>query len=165
MPHCRHFPSARQIIFVKKSDMKHLLIILLTVMFGFKTQAQGKVFTTNDGAIRGYDPVAYFTDSMAVKGKPEFTWIWNDATWYFKSAENRMLFMNNPEKYAPQFGGFCSYGVSRNYKVKSEPDAWSILDGKLYLNYNLEVQKKWLPESEIYIERANNNWRHLEKEN
>lgn len=154
--------SPRPGIFAKKSKMKHLLIILLACMFSFKAQAQGKVFTTSDGAIRGYDPVAYFSDSMAVKGKPEFTYVWNDAVWYFKSAKNRDLFIGNPDKYAPQFGGFCSYGVSRNYKVKSEADAWSIVDGKLYLNYDTQVQKKWLADKNAYIEKAKSNWVMLE---
>jgi YHS domain-containing protein len=143
--------------------MKHLLIILWVVMFGLKTQAQGKIFSTRDGAINGYDPVAYFTDSAAVKGSPQYSFVWNDATWFFRSKTNLELFRNNPQLYAPQFGGFCAYGVSRNYKVKTEPDAWSIVEGKLYLNYNLEVQKKWLPDKETYIQKANNNWPDLEK--
>lgn len=143
--------------------MKYLFVVLLSMMFWFKSQAQGSIFSTEDGAIRGYDPVAYFTDSQPVKGNPEFTWIWNEVTWYFKSAENREQFKANPEQYAPRFGGFCAFGVSRNYKVKSEPDAWTIIDGKLYLNYNTEVQKKWLQDKETYIQKAESNWVSLEK--
>jgi YHS domain-containing protein len=143
--------------------MKYLFVVLLGMMFWFKSQAQGTVFSTEEGAIRGYDPVAYFTESQPVKGNPEFTWIWNGATWYFKSAENRERFKTNPEQYAPRFGGFCAFGVSRNYKVKSEPDAWTIVDGKLYLNYNTEVQKKWLQDKETYIQKAESNWVSLEK--
>jgi len=142
--------------------MKYLTLVLATVVFSFKAQAQGRIFTTEDGAIRGYDPVAYFTDSKPIKGSPEYKLVWNEATWFFSSAKNLELFKADPEKYAPQFGGFCSYGVSRNYKVKTEPDAWSIVDGKLYLNYNTEVQKKWLTDQETYITKARENWLTLE---
>jgi YHS domain-containing protein len=142
--------------------MKYLTLVLATILLSFKTHAQGKIFATEDGAISGYDPVAYFTDSQPVKGSREYALVWREATWFFKSAEHLELFKANPEKYAPQFGGFCSYGVSRNYKVKSEPDAWSIVDGKLYLNYNTEVQKKWLTDKENYILKANQNWLTLE---
>lgn len=130
-------------------------------MLGFKSNAQSNFFTTDGVAIGGYDPVAYFLLDAPVKGNPEFIWVWNEATWYFQSDKNRELFKNNPEQYAPQFGGFCAYGVSRNYKVKSEPDAWSIVNGKLYLNYNSEVRKKWLTDKEAYIQRAEANWVHL----
>ncbi|MCK6618376.1 MAG: YHS domain protein [Cyclobacteriaceae bacterium] len=141
--------------------MKYFLLVLVALMLGFKSNAQSNFFTTDGVAIGGYDPVAYFLLDAPVKGNPEFIWVWNEATWYFQSDKNRELFKNNPEQYAPQFGGFCAYGVSRNYKVKSEPDAWSIVNGKLYLNYNSEVRKKWLTDKEAYIQRAEANWVHL----
>jgi YHS domain-containing protein len=135
--------------------------ILFTFLFATGSLvacAQGKVFKTKEGAIKGYDPVAYFTESKPTKGKPEFTTTWQEATWYFASAKNRDLFKSAPEKYAPQYGGFCAYGVSRNYKVKIEPEAWAIVDGKLYLNYDLDVAKEWNTNRAGYIKKADANW-------
>lgn len=121
-------------------------------------ELSGKAFTTKNGAIDGYDVVAYFTDSKPVKGDAKYSAKWNDAIWHFASLEHRDLFIANPKKYAPEFGGFCAYGVSRGYKVKIEPEAWDIVDGKLYLNYDLDVQKKWKKDREEYIKKAVANW-------
>jgi YHS domain-containing protein len=123
---------------------------------------QGKVFKTDEGAIRGYDPVAYFTESKPVKGLKIYSHTWNGATWYFSSKKNQDLFMAHPQKYAPQFGGFCAYGVSRNYKVKTEPDAWTIVDGRLYLNYDTGVSEIWNKDRENYIKKGKENWVTLE---
>lgn len=94
-------------------------------------------------AINGYDTVAYFTDSKAVKGSPAFTTAWNGAQWQFASKAHLDLFQAKPEKYAPQYGGYCAYGVSQGYLVSIEPEQFTVLDGKLYLNYDSGVQKKW----------------------
>ncbi|NJM33535.1 MAG: YHS domain-containing protein [Rhodomicrobium sp.] len=109
-------------------------------------------------AIKGYDTVAYFTESKPRKGKPEFTVEYKGAKWLFASAENKALFEADPAKYAPVYGGFCAYGVSRNYLVKIEPDAWAIRDGKLYLNYDKSVQKTWAASPVKYINQADKNW-------
>lgn len=139
--------------------MKKLLVLLLVVATAAQAQElSGKTFTTKNGAIDGYDAVAYFTDSKPVKGKKEFALKWNDAIWYFATAEHMNMFKPNPAKYAPQYGGFCAYGVSRGYKVKIEPEAWSVVQGKLYLNYDLDVQEDWLEYTDKYIKRANTNW-------
>ncbi len=140
--------------------MKQLLTVLI---FLLSTQAiaqelSGKSFSTKNGAIDGYDVVAYFTDAKPVKGTKHFALQWNEAIWYFASADHQALFKANPQKYAPQFGGFCAYGVSKGYKVKIEPEAWDILDGKLYLNYDLDVQKTWRKDRPGYIQKANTNW-------
>jgi YHS domain-containing protein len=144
--------------------MTRILTIAL-LLLPLMTLAQGKIFTTNDGAIRGYDPVAYFTEGKPVAGKKEFSLTWMEATWYFSSQQNLETFKANPEKYAPQFGGFCAFGVSRGYKVKTEPEAWTIIDGKLYLNYNLDVQKEWSKDPSGYILKANGNWLELKDKN
>lgn len=94
-------------------------------------------------AIRGFDTVAYFTQSQAVKGSDEFTTQWMGATWLFASQEHKDLFTENPEKYAPQYGGYCAYGVAVDNLVKIEGDKWDIVDGKLYLNYNQKFQDQW----------------------
>lgn len=98
---------------------------------------------TNDVAIKGYDTVAYFTQSQAVKGSAEYTATYKNAIYHFSSAENRDAFRENPRKYAPQFGGYCAFGVTKEKKFDTDPLAWRIVDDKLYLNLNKKVQKIW----------------------
>lgn len=114
-------------------------------------------------AIRGYDPVAYFTDSKPVKGNAAFNYAWRGAAWQFASAEHRTLFAGDPEKYAPQYGGYCAYGVSEGHTVDIDPDAWKIIGGKLYLNYSQSVQRQFLKEPEARIRKADQNWPGLHK--
>jgi YHS domain-containing protein len=99
----------------------------------------------NDTAIGGYDTVAYFTQSKPVKGDKKFEYNWRDANWRFSSQAHLDLFKSNPEKYAPQYGGWCAYAMSDEGRtVRIDEDAWHIHDGKLYLNYSKSVQKHWL---------------------
>lgn len=109
-------------------------------------------------AIRGTDPVAYFTEGRPVEGSRKFTHQWKGATWRFASAANRDAFAAAPEKYAPQYGGYCAYGVANGYTVSTAPEAWSIVEGKLYLNYSLDVRADWLKDVPGYIRKANGNW-------
>ena len=109
-------------------------------------------------AIDGTDPVAYFKESRPVAGSSDFTHDWNGATWRFSSAENRDLFVANPEKYAPQYGGYCAWAVSQGYTASTDPEAWDIVDGKLYLNYNKDVQAKWQTDRPGHIKSADANW-------
>ena len=109
-------------------------------------------------AIKGYDTVAYFTMSKPVKGNKEFTSTYKHATFYFSSAENRDLFNSDKTKYAPQYGGYCAMGVAMNQKFDIDPDAWKIVDGKLYLNYNKSVQKAWFKDIPGNIQTAEQNW-------
>ncbi len=109
-------------------------------------------------AIKGYDPVAYFTDAKPVKGGTDFTFDWNGATWRFASAAHRDTFKAAPEKYAPQYGGYCAWAVSEGRTAGIDPAAWKIVNGKLYLNYSLEVQKKWEADIPGHIARAEVNW-------
>ena len=81
-------------------------------------------------AIEGYDPVAYFTEGHPVEGESGFAHDWMDATWYFASAENRDQFAADPDRYAPQYGGYCAWAVARGYTAKIDPEAWKIVDGK-----------------------------------
>lgn len=100
-------------------------------------------FKPNGIAIRGYDTVAYWTEGGPVEGSDQFTSEWMGATWQFASAENLALFEGDQERYAPQYGGYCAFGVAKDSLVKIEPENWSIIDDKLYLNYNDGVQSKW----------------------
>ncbi|MEM9140466.1 MAG: YHS domain-containing (seleno)protein [Pseudomonadota bacterium] len=109
-------------------------------------------------AIDGTDAVAYFTEGKPVEGSKSFTHDWNGATWRFSSAENRDLFAANPEKYAPQYGGYCAWAVSQGYTASTDPNAWKIVDGKLYLNYNRDVQSKWEANVPGHIKSADANW-------
>ena len=114
----------------------------------------------NDGgtAIRGYDPVAYFTQGKPVEGSPQYTAEYKGARWQFASMENRDLFTTTPEKYAPQFGGYCAWAVANNYTASTDPHAWSIKDGKLYLSYSKFVRARWAIDKPGNIAKANQNW-------
>ncbi|MBY0505924.1 MAG: hypothetical protein K2X03_18555 [Bryobacteraceae bacterium] len=114
-------------------------------------------------AIRGYDPVAYFTSGQPAKGQSQFEHTWMDAKWLFTSAANRDAFAAAPEKFAPQFGGYCAWAVSNNYTAPVDPTAWKIVDGKLYLNYNADVQKKWAEGMAERIEKGHQNWPKLHR--
>jgi YHS domain-containing protein len=107
-----------------------------------------------DTAINGYDTVAYFTVGKPVMGKDTFVLEWMGAKWKFASQENLDRFKANPEKYAPQYGGYCAFGVAQGYLVKVEPDQFTVLDGKLYLNYDADVQAKWRKDPAGYIKVA-----------
>ncbi len=109
-------------------------------------------------AIKGYDPVAYFTVSKATEGSKAFEYVWNAQTWRFKSKENLELFKKTPEKYAPQYDANCAWAVAHNYTAPVDPKAWEIVNGKLYLNYNMEVRAKWLEKKIENIASADKNW-------
>jgi len=114
-------------------------------------------------AIKGYDPVAYFTQSKPVKGSAEFTYKWKDSTWMFANADDRDMFAKSPEKFAPQYGGYCAYGVSQGHTAPIDPEAWTIIEGKLYLNYSQGVKKTWSQSIPKYLEEADKNWPGLHK--
>jgi YHS domain-containing protein len=111
--------------------------------------AEPEIFTglVPGTAVGGYDAVAYHTQGKPVQGSTEFTHQWKGAEWRFASQENLETFRADPEAYAPQFGGYCAYGVAKGYAVKGEPEVWKVVDGKLYLNYDARVQRSW--ESDI----------------
>ena len=112
----------------------------------------------NDLAIKGYDPVAYFTDQQAKVGSSDYTSTYKGATYHFASKDNRDRFEANPTEYAPQYGGFCAFGVAMNKKFDTDPEAWKVVDGKLYLNLDKSVQKRWLEDTSGYIASADSNW-------
>ena len=125
--------------------------------------AKAPVFSKNGIAINGYDPVAYFTQSKPVKGKKSYSAKHNGATFLFSSAENKAKFESNTAKYAPQYGGYCAYAVSKGATAKTDPNAWSIENGKLYLNYNRDVRSIWEQDIPGNIKRANANWPYVLK--
>jgi YHS domain-containing protein len=109
-------------------------------------------------AIEGYDPVAYFAEGRPVEGDSAFAHDWMGATWYFASAENRDRFAADPERYAPQYGGYCAWAVAHGYTAKIDPAAWKIVEGKLYLNYSKEVQADWAQDIPGNITKSDANW-------
>ena len=140
--------------------MKKLLPALLLSLFALPALAVEPVNKTKIRglAIEGYDPVAYFTDGKPVKGSDDFEHTWMNATWRFATAAHRDAFKKDPAKYAPQYGGYCAFGVSRGYAVGIDPEAWKVVDGKLYLNYNIDVQKEWQKNIPGHIRKADANW-------
>jgi hypothetical protein len=137
-----------------------LVVVFLSVPWGQAAFAAKLVNTGTFGstAIKGYDPVSYFIEGKPAKGSKTFTHQWNGAAWRFSSAGNRDLFAATPEKYAPQYGGWCAYAMAEGKKVKIDPRAWDIVDGKLYLNYSLSIQKKWLADRDQKIIKADAHW-------
>lgn len=110
-------------------------------------------------AVSGYDAVAYFTKGKPVKGKKQFTYTYKGANWLFSSQEHLDLFKQSPDKYAPQYGGFCAWAVgAKNARASADPEKWKIVDGKLYLNYDDGVQKKWLKDIPGFIAKGDTNW-------
>jgi YHS domain-containing protein len=140
---------------------KSVLVALTAValnMFAGVVMA-GEYFEKDGVALRGYDPVSYFTVNKPQQGVAAYAYIHKGSTFWFVSAENRKLFMADPDKYAPQFAGYCAFGVARGgYKVSTQPEAFAVVDGKLYLNYNAEVQKLWQQDVPGYIATAEKKW-------
>ena len=93
-----------------------------------------------------------------MKGVRDFTYQWNGANWYFSSKANQDSFSKNPEKYAPQYGGYCAYGCSEGHKAPTDPNAWTIIDGKLYFNYSLKVKEMWVKNTNERIAQADKIW-------
>lgn len=112
-------------------------------------------------AIKGYDSVAYFTEQRPVKGKEEFSFTWKKAKWLFSSKENLDKFKENPDRWAPQYGGYCAYGVANDALVKIEPDQFSLIGDKLYLNYDADVTAKWKKDPARYVKEADKKFSKL----
>jgi YHS domain-containing protein len=135
-----------------------LAVLLLTGAVGAHAVEPINVGLFGRTAIDGYDPVAYFVEGRPLKGAREFTHEWRGATFRFANARNLEAFRGAPEKYAPQYGGYCAWAVSQGYTADIDPDAWKIVGGKLYLNYNRDVQRKWETDVPGHIRRADANW-------
>lgn len=112
----------------------------------------------SDVAVDGYDVVAYFDQGEPVKGSKEYTTEWKGAEWRFASRAHLEAFEADPQEYAPQYGGYCAWAVANNDTAAGDPHQWSIVDGKLYLNYNADIQRKWSANKAELIERADRHW-------
>lgn len=120
--------------------------------------ASTPVYAEGGLAIQGYDPVAYFKQSKAVAGEQAHSMQWNGATWLFSTEKNLAAFAVDPAAYAPQFGGYCAYAVASGYTAKTDPTAWHIEQGKLYLNFDAATQQDWLAGIRDNIEAGDTNW-------
>lgn len=114
---------------------------------------------TSDGvALKGYDPVAYFTSGRPTPGLDQYTYRWDGVSYRFASADDLALFKAEPAKYVPQYGGYCAYAMSLNRIADIDPSRWAIVDGKLYLNNGYIAQTLWSANKTGHIASADRNW-------
>ncbi len=142
------------------NNASRFFLLVLVSFFSSVGFALDPIYVGGDSktAIRGYDTVAYFTEGKPVEGSSKYTTEYKGATWRFSSPENLAAFISNPEKYAPQYGGYCAYAVSRNTTASIKPEFFTIHKGKLYLNYNKGVKRRWVKDKDGYIEKADKHW-------
>ncbi len=138
--------------------LSHGFVVGLLVLVLALAAHAGEYFERDGAAIGGYDPVAYFTDRKPAKGSPEFQSTYKGSTFYFISATNRDAFVADPAKFAPQYGGFCAYGMAKGYKAAIEPAAFTVVGDKLYLNYSRAVRAIWALDIHSYVKKADHNW-------
>ena len=138
----------------------HKLLLSAALVLSTSAMAADPINTTFFGklAVEGYDTVAYFTENQAIEGDKKFEHEWMNAKWRFSSAENLEAFKADPEAYAPQYGGYCAWAVSQNKIAEIDPTQFTVHEGKLYLNYNKKIQKRWLGDRDNFIAAADQNW-------
>ena len=138
---------------------RFLLPLALAMAYTVTSVAWAGEYFEKDGvAIRGHDPVAYFKDGKPVKGIAEHRFEHRGSTFHFASKASRDALAAEPERYAPQYGGFCAFGMSGGYKAAIDPTAFTVREGKLYLNYNRDVQKQWSADIPGHVNKADRNW-------
>lgn len=115
-------------------------------------------FETASGAMTGFDTVSYFRDGRPVRGKPDIVVMWKGAAWHFVSQENREAFESNPRAFAPRFGGYCAFAMAHGQLSSTDPTAWKIVDGRLYLTHSPEIERVWEANMAEYIRKAEANW-------
>ena len=140
-----------------------LLLTLTLALLGARAALAGGFFEADGVALRGYDPVAYFTDNKPEKGLAKYAYEYKGSKFLFTSAKNKQAFAANPDKYAPQFGGFCAFGTAHGVKVSTQPNAFAVVDGKLYLNYDTDVLQRWKEDVPGNIALGEKNWPEVAK--
>ncbi len=141
--------------------IKALPNALLILLLGFSQFAVAGVQIDADAngvALQGHDPVAYFTEGKPVAGKADYTAEYNGASYHFASAENRDLFVSEPDRYAPQYGGYCAFGTTFRTKVPGDPSAFKVVGDKLYINSSPDILSRWSQDIPGNIGKANNAW-------
>ena len=147
--------------------MKRTIIIALLAFFSIlNAQAQkSEIFAPDGKALNGYDPVAFFKASKPVKGVNTFSYQYKGATWLFSSKENLDAFEASPEKYVPQYGGYCAYGTADGHKAPTKVDTWTLVNGKLYFNYDQGVKESWVKDQKHLIQVADKKWPEIKDNN
>ncbi len=146
-----------------KKTYKYISILIL-LLYGQVFLVSQEVFQKSGYAIDGYDVVAYFTHAKPIRGDKELSVIWRSATWLFSSEDNKKMFENGPARYSPQYGGYCAYEISQNKLIATDPTAFTITNGKLYLNYNMSTKMLWEKHREENIKKADIYWaQHIKK--
>jgi YHS domain-containing protein len=140
--------------------MKLLLIIAITFISTISSVSAQKsaVYAPGGIALAGYDAVAFFTQAKPVKGLATYSYNWDGANWLFADKANLESFRKSPDKYAPQYGGYCAYGTSQGHKAPTQAKTWTIVDNKLYFNYNSQVKEIWVKNQTALIDSANMKW-------
>lgn len=151
MPHLR----AR----LTRSALSGLCLLLLLAAPAVADALLNK--TDDNLAIQGYDAVAYFVDGAPRRGDPAFAHDWQGARWLFASAEHLERFAADPEAFAPRYGGFCSGGMSLGVKARIDPEAWAIVDGRLYLAFSEDAIERFTGDVERNIAKANEHWERM----
>ncbi|MDI5891636.1 YHS domain-containing (seleno)protein [Halomonas rhizosphaerae] len=143
---------------MKRAHGWRAAVLVAGLAWSLGAAADGRIFTRDGLAIGGTDPVAYFTEGRPVTGMPDYQLEWHEATWQFASAEHRDRFEADPEAYAPQYGGWCAWAAARGEAASTVPEAWKIVDDKLYLNYSRFIQWRWERDIPGYIKAADAHW-------
>jgi len=129
---------------------------------GQRTRSGNLTVNSSRGVvIDGYDAVAYFTLGQATKGTEKFSYQWLGAEWHFVNAEHRQMFIVDPNKFTPQYGGYCATAMSEGHLVPIDPESWQIVDGKLYLHYSKRSESRWSQDQESSITSANTHWQKI----
>ncbi len=146
--------------FIQPSLKKTYVILSLVLLIASckSPEASKEIYAPGNKAINGYDAVAFFTDAKPVMGSDRYAYEWKNVSWNFASQQNLDAFKANPEKFAPQYGGYCAYGTAEGHKAPTKPETFSVVDGKLYFNYNLDVKKAWDKDRAALIEKADTAW-------
>lgn len=147
--------------FSRRTFLSSLAIAAMAASYPISAQSAEPPINVLDGdrlAIHGYDPVAYFVDGGPRRGRADLVVEHEGAIWRFASDANRKRFIENPARYTPAFGGYCAYGVAQGSLVKIDPEAWTILNDRLYLNYDLDIRDEWLKDVSGYLKTADTKW-------
>lgn len=137
---------------------KLLAVGMLLIVSAVSASAFAEDHSHSTPGIGGYDPVAYFTDSKAMRGSGYHVSVVDGVTYAFVNAEHKKLFEGNPQKYLPAYGGYCAYGLGVGKKFVADPEVWKIVNDILYLNLDKGIQEKWEKDIPGYIKKGDTNW-------
>lgn len=140
--------------------MRLVLAVLMCVLITPSWAGEDPVYTSrfSNKALGGYDAVSYFSDAGPIKGDKNFKTTYNGADCLFGSEENLQAFLDAPDQFAPAYGGYCAWAVSQGYTAKGDPEQWSLVDGRLFLNYNAEIKQQWEANRNELIKSGDANW-------